>query len=111
MAYVIKEKGGSFYVVDTDTDRIRGKCDTEDDAEDRVDELLFRAEMRSGMSRIPNKELTADEKAAKYDEMMAKQKEDADTKVPGKKEDKTSTESPVDTKKKKGSLYWGQIED
>lgn len=105
MPYEIKSKNDKFYVVDTDTNKIRGAYDNEDAAEDRKDELDFRAHVRSRIDRLPVTEMTADEKAAAYDKMMA-DKGKADDKLPPKIDD---TDKPPVTKKK--SLYWGEVDD
>lgn len=107
MPYEIKTKNDKFYVVDTDTQKIRGTYDNEDDAEDRKDALDFRAEVRGRLSRMPVTEMTAEEKAAAYDKMMAeKNTPPTDPNLPPKQEDKDKT------KKVRHSAYWGQeIED
>jgi hypothetical protein len=96
MPYEIKQKNNKFYVIDTDTSKIRGTYDDEDDAEDRKDELDFRAHVRGRLERIPVAELTAEEKAAKYDEMIANK---TDPNLPPKKPD-----PPLAPPKK--SRYW-----
>lgn len=116
MPYEIKERRGKFYVVDTATNRIRGEYEDEDSAEDRLDELQFREEMRSGVSRIPGKELTEAEKAAEYDKIKAAEQEDKnlppkkndDADKDGDKTDKTDKKEKTGTRK---SLYWGDLED
>lgn len=108
MPYEIKEKNNKFFVVDTETQKIRGTYDNEDDAEDRKDALDFRAEVRGRLSRMPVTQMTAEEKAAEYDRLMAeKEKEKVDPNLPPKQDPKTN---PPKTPRR--SLYWGQeIED
>lgn len=105
MAFEIRNRGGKYYVVDTDNnDKIRGTYDNEDAAEDRQDELNFRAHVRDRLARIPVAQMTAEEKAAEYDRMMAEKQNDP--KVPPKQD------PPKDEgKTKKRSGYWGDIED
>lgn len=103
MGYEIKEKNNKFYVVDTETKKIRGTYDDEDSAEDRKDELDFRAHVRSKIDRLPVTEMTAEEKAAAYDKMMAdKDNKPTDGNLPPKT-------PPADDKtdKPKRSAYWG----
>lgn len=102
MPYEIRERNDKFYVVDTDNnDKIRGTYDNEDAAEDRKDDLDFRAHVRSKIDRLPVTEMTADEKAAAYDKMIAEKNATPppDPNLPPKKE-----EIP---KPKKRSAYWG----
>lgn len=108
MGYEIKEKNNKFYVVDNDTNKIRGTYENEDDAEDRLDELKFRADVRGRLERIPVAEMTAEEKAAAYDKMMAeKNQPPPDPNLPPKK-----PEDDGKPKKVRRSAYWGQdIED
>jgi len=106
MPYEIKTRGDKYFVVDTDTKKIRGTYEDEDSAEDRKDELDFRATVRDRMSRMPVAEMTAEEKAAAYDKMMAEKNDDKN--LPPKKDDKT----PPETKKsKRGSLFWDSLEN
>lgn len=110
MAYEVRERGGKYHVVDTDTQKIRGSYEDEDSAEDRKDELDFRATVRDRMSRMPVTQMTAEEKAAEYDRLMAEKAKAAatqtDPKLPPKKEE------TIDPPKKKRSGYWGdQLED
>lgn len=107
MAYEIKERGNKFYVVDTDNNnKIRGSYDSEDAAEDRKDELDFRAHVRSRIDRLPVAEMTPDEKAAAYDKMMAEKANGTpandDKNLPPKKENEPT---PPPTAKR--SKYWG----
>lgn len=109
MAYEIKERGGKFYVIDTDNNgKIRGTYDSEDAAEDRKDDLDFRATVRDRMSRMPVTQMTAEEKAAEYDRMMAEKEKTppTDPNVPPKKE--TTNPPPPATKR---SAYWGDREE
>lgn len=109
MPFEIREKKDKFYVVDTDTQKIRGTYDSEDDAEDRLDELNFRADVRGRLNRIPVAEMTAEEKAAAYDKLMAEKNNQppTDPNLPPKQDDKKDP-----NKKVKRSAYWGQeIED
>jgi hypothetical protein len=108
MGYEIKTRGDKYYVVDTDTKKIRGTYDNEDDAEDRKDELDFRATVRDRMSRMPVAEMTAEEKAAAYDKMMAEKNKDNDSNLPPKKDEKTNPETKT---KKRGSLFWDSLGD
>jgi hypothetical protein len=106
MPYEVKERNGQYFVVDTTTKRIRGTYDDEDKAEDRKDDLDFRETVRGRLERIPVAEMTAEEKAAAYDKMMAEKDKTPDPNVPPKKDDK------VDPPKTKKHLYWGdQLED
>ena len=104
MPYEIKEKNGKYHVVDTTNQRIRGSYENEDSAEDRKDELDFREGVRSRLDRMPVQEMTAEEKAAAYDKLMAEQKQ-PDPNIPPKKEEKEPE------KKTKKSLYWGDLEN
>lgn len=108
MPYVIKEKDGKFHVVDTDTKKIRGSYEDEDKAEDRKDELDFRATVRDRISRMPVAEMTAEEKAAAYDKMIAEKNAAPtdDKHIPPKKED-----PPAPEKTPKRSAYWGDALD
>lgn len=110
MAWEVREKRGKFYVVNSETEKVRGApFDDEDDADDKADELNFREEVRSGVGRIPGKELSAEEKAAAYDKLMAeKNQPPPDPNLPPKKEGdgKDDKTPPV---KKKG--YWSDYED
>lgn len=107
MGYEIKQRDGKFYVVDTETKKIRGEYDNEDRAEDRKDDLDFRAHVRSRIDRLPVKEMTAEEKAAEYDRMMAeKNQTPPDPNLPPKKDDPPTP--PPTTKK---SAYWGDSLD
>ena|ERR1700704_3876551 len=106
MPYEIKTRGDKYFVVDTDTKKIRGTYESEDDAEDRKDELDFRATVRDRMSRMPVAEMTAEEKAAAYDKMMAEKNDDKN--LPPKKDDKTPPEAK---KNKRGSLFWDSLEN
>jgi hypothetical protein len=108
MPYEIKERNNKFYVIDTDNNgKIRGTYDSEDAAEDRKDELDFRAHVRSRIDRLPVSEMTAEEKAAAYDKMMAeKNKAPEDKNLPPKKED-----PPAPPVQKKRSGYWGEMLD
>lgn len=104
MPYEIKERNGKFFVIDTATKRIRGEYDDEDKAEDRKDDLDFRESVRSRLDRMPVKEMTAEEKAAEYDRMMAEKKDaPIDPAIPPKKED--PPKEPV-----KRSRYWNTDE-
>lgn len=108
MAYEIKETKGKFYVVDTETQRIRGgPYNDEDDADDRKDELDFRAEVRAGIGRIPGKELSPEEKAAEYDRLMA-EKKNSDPNVPPKKDGDGEPPDKDKDKKPRRSAYWGE---
>jgi hypothetical protein len=105
MPYEIKRKNDQYYVVDTANQKIRGgPYDSEDKAEDRQDELDFRETVRNRMSRMPVTEMTAEEKAAAYDKMMAEKEKDP--KIPPKKEGDPPTDPP-----KKKSLYWGELDE
>jgi hypothetical protein len=112
MRYEIKEKNGKFYVIDTeDNNKIRGTYEDEDRAEDRKDELDFRAHVRSRIDRLPVTQMTAEEKAAEYDKMMAdknnQQTPPTDDNLPPKK-DKVDDKPP----KTGRSRYWGdQLDD
>lgn len=109
MGYEIKERGGKFYVIDTDNNgKIRGTYDSEDAAEDRKDDLDFRATVRDRMSRMPVIQMTAEEKAAEYDKMMAEKANTPppDPNVPPKKEPPATP--PPATKR---SAYWGDREE
>lgn len=108
MAYEIKSKDGKYYVVDSETNKVRGTYDSEDDAEDRKDELDFRNHVRSRLERIPVAEMTAEEKAAAYDKMMADKAASADKNLPPKID--PTANPPKDTKVKKLS-YWPQDEN
>jgi hypothetical protein len=106
MAYEIKQRGEKWYVLDTENNnKIRGTYDNEDAAEDRKDELDFRAHVRSRIDRLPVTQMTAEEKAAEYDKMMAEKNQQTppDPNVPPKKEG--VTEPP----KVKKSAYWGDL--
>lgn len=104
MAYEIKSRDGKYYVVDTDdNNKIRGTYDDEDRAEDRKDELEFRAHVRSRLERIPVQEMTAEEKAAAYDKMMADKAANADKNIPPKIEPPVNTDKSTKTKK---LSYW-----
>jgi hypothetical protein len=109
MAYEIKTRGDKYYVVDTtDNNKIRGgPYDDEDKAEDRRDELDFRQTVRDRLSRMPVAQMSAEEKAAEYDRMMAEKKDppETDPKIPPKKDETTE---PPKTKK---SAYWGDSLD
>lgn len=104
MSYEIRERGGKFYVVDTsNNDKIRGTYDNEDAAEDRKDELDFRATVRDRIRRMPVTEMTAEEKAKEYDRLMAEKNSQppTDPNRPPKKE------PPTEQTKPKRSAYWG----
>lgn len=104
MPYEIKERGNKFYVVDTETKKIRGTYDDEDSAEDRKDELDFRADVRNRINRMPVTEMTAEEKAKEYDRLMAeKNKPPTDPAIPPKKE--------PDPPKTRRSAYWGDLDE
>lgn len=104
MAYEIKERDNKFFVIDTDNNnKIRGTYDNEDAAEDRKDELDFRAHVRSRIDRLPVSQMTAEEKAAEYDKMMAEKNKTPDDKnLPPKKDPPTEPTTPP-----KRSGYWG----
>lgn len=106
MAYEIKQRGEKWYVLDTENNnKIRGTYDNEDAAEDRKDDLDFRAHVRSRIDRLPVTQMTAEEKAAEYDKMMAeKNQPPADPNLPPKKDE--TTDPPKTTKK---SAYWGDL--
>lgn len=107
MPYEIKRKNDKFYVVDTADQRIRGgPYESEDRAEDRQDELDFRETVRNRMSRMPVTEMTADEKAAAYDKMMAEKTSEPDPRIPPKKEEPSTPDPP-----KRKSLYWGEMDE
>lgn len=102
MAFEIRQKDNKHYVVDTETNKVRGTYDDLDDAEDRKDELDFRADVRSRISRMPVQEMTAEEKAAAYDKMMADKAAQSDPNLPPKQE-------PVkEPSKPKKLSYWPQ---
>lgn len=106
MPYEIKSRDNKYFVVDTDNNnKIRGgPYDNEDGAEDRKDELDFRAHVRSRIDRLPVSEMTAEEKAAAYDKMIAEKNAAPDDKnLPPKKEDKVT--DPPTPPKRRG--YWG----
>jgi DNA-directed RNA polymerase delta subunit len=108
MPYEIKQKGDKFYVVDTADNKIRGTYDNEDSAEDRKDELDFRAHVRSRIDRLPVTEMTAEEKAAAYDKMMAEKDKPTDSHIPPKKDE----QEEKDKKPKRRSPYWGtEVDD
>src|SRR5580692_9523662 len=106
MSYEVKQRGDKFVVVDMATKRIRGTYDSEDDAEDRKDDLEFKNEVREKLARVPVTEMTAEEKAAAYDKMIAdKGLGETDTKRPPKlDEDKDKDKSKV-----RRSAYWGDL--
>lgn len=108
MAYEIKKDGDKYYVVDTNNNnKIRGgPYDDEDKAEDRQDELDFRATVRDRIGRMPVTQMTAEEKAAEYDKMMKDKENGApptDKNIPPKKDD-APTPPPTPPKR---SGYWG----
>jgi hypothetical protein len=104
MGYEVKERSGKFYVVDTETNKIRGTYDSEDSADDRKEELEFRVHVRQRLERMPVSQMTSEEKAAEYDKLMAAKQTDPN--VPPKKDPKD--EPPPKTKK---SAYWGELLD
>lgn len=107
MPYEIRERAGKFFVVDSATQKIRGTYEDEDKAEDRKDDLDFREHVRGRLERIPVAQLTAEEKAAEYDKMMAeKDKTPSDPNLPPKKD---KEEDPPKTSKR--SAYWGDSVD
>jgi hypothetical protein len=110
MGYEVKQRGDKFVVVDTDTKRIRGTYDSEDDAEDRKDDLDFKVEVRDRLSRVPVTEMTADEKAAEYDRLMAAKANAPDPHVPPAREgdDNGGKKDPPKTTVRR-SAYWGEL--
>jgi hypothetical protein len=109
MPYEIRQRGDSYYVIDTgNNDKIKGSYDSEDKAEDRKDELDFRAHVRSRIDRLPVSEMTADEKAAAYDKMMADKNTapPPDPNLPPKKDNSDATGKPNKARK---SAYWGEL--
>src|SRR6266702_3019233 len=99
MAYEIRERDGKFHVVDTETNKIRGSYDDEEKAEDRKDDLDFRVHVTQRLDRMPVTQMTAEEKAAEYDRIMAEKNKDPN--LPPK------NEPPKDQPKPKRSAYWG----
>jgi hypothetical protein len=101
MAYEVKERSGKFYVVDTETQKIRGTYDNEDAADDRKEDLEFRVHVKERLNRMPVSQMTAEEKAAEYDKLMAAKQTDPN--LPPKKDPADKTDPP----KPKRSAYWG----
>jgi hypothetical protein len=107
MGFEVKQRGDKYVVVDTDTKRIRGTYDNEDDAEDRKDDLEFKIEVRERLGRMPVTEMTPEEKAAAYDKMIAERNATPpDPHVPPKKDDETSDDKKPKARK---SAYWGEL--
>lgn len=109
MAYEVRQKNNQYYVVDTVTNAVRGKgYADESDADDRADDLNFRAETRDVLSRIPRTEMTAEEKAAAYDKLLADKAKEGDGNLPPKQE---PTDKTKQTPSKKRISYWGDVEN
>lgn len=107
MSFEVKHKGDKYYVVD-ENGKIRGSYANEEDADDRKDDLDFRVEVRERLSRMPVTQMTAEEKAAAYDKLMAdheaKKVAPPDSQIPPKKD------PPEEPPKVKRSAYWGDVE-
>jgi hypothetical protein len=105
MPFEIKEKGNTYYVIDTATQKIKGSYDDEDSADDRKDDLEFKEHVRERLSRMPVTQMTAEEKAAEYDNLMAaknaQKPPETDSKIPPK------IDPPAHPPEVKRSRYWG----
>jgi lipase chaperone LimK len=113
MPFEVRSKNNRFYVVDTKTNAVIGRgFDDESDAEDKADEKNFREETRERLGRMPVTEMTAEEKAAAYDKLMADKAKEADSNIPPKQDDKDN-KPPPDNKLGKGKrfTYWGDVEN
>lgn len=110
MPFEVRTKNGKHYVVDTVTNAVRGRgYDDESDAEDKADDLNFRAETRERLGRMPVTEMTAEEKAAAYDKLMADKAKESDTNLPPKQvDDKDKT---PDKPAKRRISYWGDVDN
>jgi len=109
MPWEVRSKNGKFYVVNKETNAVRGRgYDDETDAEDKVDDYNFREETRGHLSRIPKSEMTAEEKAAAYDKLIAEQAQRNDANLPPKQGD-TKNDPPPNPPKRR-ITYWGDAE-
>lgn len=71
--YQARPKDDRFEVVDEATGTVLTTRASLEAAEDYIDRKELRDEFKTLGDRIPNKELTAEEKAAAYDKMIAEQ--------------------------------------
>lgn len=111
MGFEVRTKSGKYYVVDAATNQVRGRAyDDEGDAEDRMDELNFRVEVREKLSRVPVTEMTAEEKAAAYDKMISDKAKETDTNLPPKNDPPTTPPKEDNKTSKRRISYWGDAE-
>jgi hypothetical protein len=122
MALDIRQAGESNYeVFDTETSEVLGKRASEDAAErlqDRLETQLWRkghddrlTKMEDRLSRTPTKEMTADEKAAEYDKMIASKNAEppkVDPKNGDPKPPPAKVPDPTPPVTTKRSAYWGE---
>ena len=122
MAFEIQTRDEKYYVINSTTKKIRGgPYESESAAENRKDDLEDSEAIRSRfdgieerLKRMPVVEMTAEEKAAEYDRMIAEKNRQAphesskDTAPPRKDE---PTKDNTDVKSRRRSLYWGDAND